>query len=304
MSTESTSPRYAELDLWPTEDIALALAESQLAAAAIARAAAPAIAFAADAAAERLRDPGGRLIYVGAGTSGRLAVLDGVELIPTFGWPRERLAWLLAGGEAALTGPVENAEDDRAGGAAAVEALDPGAADVLIAVAASGRTPWALGATRAAARAWSMTIGLGNNAEAPLLDLAAYPILLDTGAEVVAGSTRMAAGTAQKIALNMLSTAIMVRLGRVWGNLMSDLSAQNEKLARRRIDITARIAGCDQAAAEAALAQTGHVIREAALVALGDTPEDARIRLGACKDHLRRALASRRNGLSPETRSR
>ena len=266
MSTERISPRYADLDLWPTRDAVAAMLEGQLAAAAAVQAAADAIADAADAAAARLGREG-RLIYCGAGTSGRLAVLDGVELGPTYDW--DRTVYALAGGTRALLESVEGAEDDEAAGEAAVRQAAVTAADVVIGVAASGRTPFTLGAIRAAAAAGAMTIGLAGNAGAPLLTASDHPILLRTGPEVVAGSTRMKAGTAQKIALNILSTTIMLRLGRIHGGLMVDMRLSNAKLRSRAATIVADIAETDLSAAKAALEASGGSIKRAVLIALG-----------------------------------
>ncbi|NBB69209.1 MAG: N-acetylmuramic acid 6-phosphate etherase, partial [Alphaproteobacteria bacterium] len=276
MSTEEVSPRFEELDRWPAAEVVDALVQGQLAAVAVVHAARGAIAAAAEAAAARLERGGGRLVYVGAGTSGRLAVQDGVELVPTYGWPEARLVYLTAGGEAALTRSVEGAEDDAPAARAALAARAVGPADVVVAVAASGRTPYAVAAVEAARVAGALTVALANVAPAPLLAAAEMPIALATGAEVVAGSTRLAAGTAQKAALGTLSTAIMVRLGRTYGNLMVDVAARNTKLDARRIAMVRRIAGVEAGAAEAALvAADGHA-KTAVLVARGDDAATAR----------------------------
>lgn len=291
MSTEEVSPRFAELDRWPTDEVVDAVVQGQLAAVAVVHAARGAIAAAAEAAVARLEGGVGRLVYIGAGTSGRLAVQDGVELVPTYGWPSARLVYLMAGGEAALTRSVEGAEDDDAAARAAVASHGLGPADVVVAVAASGRTPYAVAAVDAARAAGAFTIALANNAPSPLLDAAEAPIALATGAEVVAGSTRLAAGTAQKAALNTLSTAIMVGLGHTYGNLMVDVAAHNTKLDARRVAMLRRITGVDAARAEAALlAADGHV-KTAVLVALGDTTDGARDRLARQRGRLRAALA-------------
>ena len=234
MRTEDVSTRYAELDLWPANDVALALAEAQLAATAVVRSQAPQIAAAAEAAAARLAGKSGRLVYAGAGASGRLAVQDGTELWPTYGWPAARLVYLMAGGDTALVKSVEGAEDGAAEAAAEVARLALDGHDVMIAIAASGRTPYTVAAAEAARAAGALVIGISNNAGTPLLAAADHPIALETGAEVVAGSTRMAAGTAQKATLGILSTTTMVRLKRVYSNLMVDLSSSNLKLDHRR----------------------------------------------------------------------
>ncbi len=287
MKTEAQSPRYRDLDAWPDEEVLEALLERQFVAVAAVRPALPALAEAARAAAERLA-AGGTLAYAGAGTAGRLAVLDAVELPPTFGWPEARLRLLLAGGEAAMTHAVEAAEDDAAAGARAGASLKGG--DVLVAVSASGRTPYTLAATRAAKARGALTVGLANNPDAPLLRAARYPVLLDTGPEAIAGSTRLAAGTAQKVALNLFSTLVMVRLGRVYGNRMVAVRATNEKLRRRARALVAGIAGVDEGAAEAALEAAGFEVPLAVLLARGLGPDEARARLEAAGGNLREAL--------------
>lgn len=291
MSTEGMSARYADLDLWPTRDAVDAILEGQLAAAAAVQAQAGAIAAAADAAAERLRDGTGRLFYVGAGTSGRLALLDGVELGPTFDWSGDRLVLCLAGGEQALLASVEGAEDDEKAGKAAIDRAGAGAADVVVAVAASGRTPYTVAAVRAAAGAGALTVAIAGNAATPLLEAAAHPILLETGPEAVAGSTRMKAGTAQKIALNAFSTAVMLRLDRVHAGLMVDLRLSNAKLHKRAIGIVARIAGVDRQRAAAALERSDGSIKHAALAALGAAPGHAAELLDEAGGNLREAIA-------------
>lgn len=295
MPTEGMNPRFAELDLWPTQDAVAAMLEGQLAAAAAVRPAVDAIAAAAEAAAARLRDPAGRLLYAGAGTSGRLAVLDGIELGPTFDWGSERLVYGIAGGMGALVDSVENAEDDAAAGRSLVASVSLGGADVVIGVAASGRTPYTLGVVEAAATAGALTITIANNADAPLLAAAEHPILLDTGEELVAGSTRMKAGTAQKIALNLLSTAIMIRLGRVYKGLMVDMRLSNDKLRRRAVQIVAQATGVDAERAGAALEAVGGRIKPAILVASGADASAAERLLTEAGDDLRTALATLRS---------
>lgn len=290
MSTEKISPGYAELDLWPTADAVRAMAEGQLAAAAAVQAQADAIAAAADAAAERLRGPDGRLFYVGAGTSGRIAVQDGVELGPTFGWAAERLVYALAGGPGALMSSAEGAEDDSAAGEAVIREAAPVPGDVVVGVAASGRTPYTVAAVRAAAASGALTIGVANNADTPLLEAAAHLILLDTGAEIVAGSTRMKAGTAQKIALNLFSTAVMLRLGRVHAGLMVGMRATNAKLRERAAAMVCEIGGVDRPTAQAALERAGGDIKLAVLIASGADDARAAAALRDADDNLRTAM--------------
>lgn len=292
MPTEDVSARYADLDLWPTGDAVSAMLEGQLAAAAAVQPQAQAIAAAADDAADRLGDARGRLIYVGAGTSGRIAVQDGVELGPTYDWPDARLVYALAGGMDALLSSVEGAEDDAFAGEKAVRHATPGPHDVVIGVAASGRTPFTLAAVRAGAAAGALTVAIANNAGTPLLEAAAHPILLDTGAEIVAGSTRMKAGTAQKIALNLFSTAVMLRLGRVHGGLMTCMRVSNAKLRDRATAMVAEITGVDQAKAEDALGRSDGDIRLAVLLARGVEPAQAAAALRDAGGNLRTAMAS------------
>ena len=290
MTTELINPRYADLDLWTTGDAVQAMLEGQLAAAAAVQSQAGVIAAAAEAAAERLRDGTGRLLYAGAGTSGRLAVQDGVVLCPTCDWPELRTVYALAGGMQARLTSVEAAEDNSAAGEAEIARVGAGMHDVVIGVAASGRTPFTLGAVGAGAAAGALTIGIASNAGTPLLEAADHPLFLDTGAEVVAGSTRMKAGTAQKIALNVLSTSIMLRLGRIYKGLMVDMRVSNQKLQARAANMVREISGVDEAAAAAALAEAGDRIKLASLIALGSGPDEAARLLRENGDNLRAAL--------------
>ena len=293
MATETVSPRYRDLDAWPTLDAARAFHEGQLAAVAAVQPALPAIAAAADRAAGRLANGGGRLVYVGAGTSGRIGVQDGAELGPTFDWPEGRTLFVMAGGDGALLRAAENAEDSTGEGAARIAAAGIGPVDVVVGLAASGATPFTVAALAEAGRRGALTVGLGNNPDAPIFSACDLAVLVETGAEVLAGSTRMKAGTAQKVVLNLFSTLVMIRLGRVYGGLMVDMRATNAKLRRRAAAMVADIAGCDESLAEAALARTDGDLKRAVLVATGLAPEEARIRLDAAGGHLRAALAGR-----------
>lgn len=296
MDTEASLLRYRDADLWPAEDGMAAMLENQFGAFAAVRLALPALAAAATAAADRLRGGQGRLIYVGAGASGRLAVQDGVELRPTFGWPDDRLAYLIAGGAAALVRSAEGAEDDAGAGTREMAALGPQPQDVVIAVAASGATRYTRAVQDAGAAAGSLTVALANNPGAPLLQEAAHPILLHTGPEFLAGSTRMTAGTAQKIALNLLSTRIMSDLGRVHRGLMVDMVPSNAKLVARAHRMVAAIAGVPLAEAAAAWEAAGGSVRVAALMLRGLARADAEAALHAAGGRLDRALdAARRD---------
>ncbi len=267
-TTEGVSPRYADLEVWPKLSVMQALGEGQLAAVAARGAALPALSEAAAAAAERLRG-GGRLAYAGAGTSGRIGVQDGAELQPTFDWPADRVLFLMAGGEAALIRAAENAEDraDRALDDVAFAAL--GAGDVLVGVAASGATPYTVGCVVAARDLGALTVGIANSPGSRLLEAAEHPVLIDTGPEAVAGSTRMKAGTAQKAALNLFSTAMMIQLGRVYRGQMVDMLARNEKLRRRALRMLKQLTGAATEQAAAALTQAGGRVKLAVLIVRG-----------------------------------
>lgn len=290
LSTESPSGEHPELDLYPTAALVQALAADQQRALGAVQAAAAHLGRAVDAALPRI-EAGGRLVYVGAGTSGRLGLLDSVELDPTFGWPPERALALIAGGRRALFEAVEGAEDEGAQGAIDVRLHEVGEHDVVLALAASGTTPYVLGAVEAARAAGALVIGIANNPGTPLLAAAEIGILLDTGPELISGSTRLKAGTAQKIALNTFSSALMVRLHKVYGNLMVDLRATNAKLRRRALALTMIASGADELAAERALRDAGFRVK-VAIVALRArvTVQEAAARLDAQRGSVRAAL--------------
>jgi N-acetylmuramic acid 6-phosphate etherase len=283
--TEHTDPRTIDLDQWPPVSAVTALWEGQLAAVAAIRPAIPAIAAAAEAAAARLRARG-RLIYCGAGTSGRLGVLDASELPPTFDWPPQRLHHLLAGGPTALTQAVENAEDRIDFAEADVAAAKITDCDVLIAVAASGATPYAITCAALARARWALTIGIANSPGAPLFDACDHAILVETGPEPIAGSTRLKAGTAQKVVLNLLSTTIMLRLGRVWRGQMVDMVARNEKLRRRALRMVRGLTGASEEDARTALAQAGGKAKLAILLLHGLDADTAANALATHGGHL------------------
>lgn len=289
-ATESISPRFRDLDAWDSVAILETLWQGQLAAVAAVRTALPAIEAAA-AAAVPLLAAEGRIAYTGAGTSGRIGVQDGAELPPTFDWPPDRLVLLIAGGEAALTQSIENAEDDTAAAVAAIERHAIGRNDVVIGLAASGITPFTVAAVREAGRRGALTIGIANTAAAPLLAAADCPIAVETGAEAIAGSTRMQAGTAQKVVLNLLSTLLMVRLGRVYQGLMVDMQARNEKLRGRAVRMLRYLTGRDEAAVRAALARTGGRVKLALLVLEGLEPAAGESLLARNGGNLRAAFA-------------
>jgi N-acetylmuramic acid 6-phosphate etherase len=289
METERASPRYLDIDLWEPADILDAMIEGQMSAVAGVRAALVAIEKAARAIEARLRD-GGRLIYVGAGTSGRLAVQDGAELIPTFSWPTDRLLLVMAGGNEALLRSVEGAEDDAGHAARLMQQHRIAPADVVIAVAASGTTPFTLTCLREAKRSGALTVGIANNRDTPILKEADYAIPLDTGPEPISGSTRMKAGTAQRVTLNLLSSLVMIRLGRVHEGLMVDVQAVNAKLVRRSEQILRQLSGCSSEEAANALSRANGSVKLAVLLLRGCNLEDAVRALERAGGHLRIAL--------------
>jgi N-acetylmuramic acid 6-phosphate etherase len=289
MNTERASPRYSSIDLWDAPDILDSIVEAQFDAVAAVRAARPAIESAAIAMEERLRHRG-RLVYVGAGTSGRLAVQDGVELIPTFGWPEDRLVLLIAGGQDALLKTIEGAEDEVNQAVHLIGHHQINVEDVLIAVAASGTTPFTLACLREGRRRGALTIGIANNRATPILEEAHHPIWLDTGCEPIAGSTRLKAGTAQKITLNALSSLLMILLGKVYKGLMVELHISNEKLMRRSEHMLVQLTGCSHNDAHAALSRADGSVKIAALLLHGCDLEKATKLLNRSGGHLRGAL--------------
>ena len=309
-ATEHIDPRLHDLDLRSTTEILQLLQASQQCAVDAVAQAAPDLERAVSSAAARLRggkqgkqeyagslegERAGRLVLVGAGASGRLAVQDGAELWPTYGWPHERLLLCMAGGKSALIRSVEGSEDDGGDARRQVAHHDISMRDVVVAVAASGTSAWTCAWLEAAGNAGALTIGIANNPGSTLLALADCPITLASGAEVLAGSTRMAAGTAQKMALNLFSTALMVRLNRTYGNLMVDMAAVNRKLEGRRIRLLQGVLpGTEEHAAAAALDVSDGWVKLAALVVRGCTVSEGRQLLDLHDGSLRCALASLR----------
>ena len=291
LRTEQPHADHPGLDRYDTPTLIGALLADQAQAALAVQAAAAALAQAVDAAVPRLR-AGGRIVTVGAGTSGRLGVLDSVELHPTFSWPRQRAPALLAGGQGAMFEAVEGAEDSREQGSADLLALSPPANDVVLLLAASGATPYTLGAAQAAREAGALTVGIVNNLGAPLAAACEIAVVLDTGPEVISGSTRLKAGTAQKIALNTFSSSVMVRLHKVYGNLMVDVRASNAKLVKRALRLTMLASGADEDAARAALAEAGASVKLAiVMLKAGVGAGQAQARLDAADGSVDGALA-------------
>jgi len=298
MRTEHISPRYIDLDAWPTADVIAAMYEGQLAAAAAVGRALGAISAAVDDAVPALQR-GGRLVYAGAGTSGRIAVQDGSELLPTFDWPADRVVFAMAGGFDALVHSIEGAEDDAAAGAQAIVEAKIGASDVVIGIAASGTTPYTVGALRAANESGAVTVAVANNPGAPLFAVARHRILVETGSEVIAGSTRMQAGTAQKIVLNLLSTAMMIRMGRIYRGLMVDMRASNAKLRRRAVTIVSEIVRCPESDAAGYVEGADGDVKTAILLGLGLSRSEATQLLRRHGGNLRNAIGHGASAPSP-----
>lgn len=290
LTTEARNPRSLELDTMSAREMVdLINAEDAGVAAAVARAA-PTIAEAIDVIAERM-SCGGRLIYVGAGTSGRLGILDAVECPPTFSTDPSRVVGLIAGGSQAFMRAVEGAEDSPQQGAQDLEAIGLGRDDAVVGIAASGRTPYVIGALDYARKTGAATIGFSCNAEAEQIEHADLNIITVTGPEVLSGSTRMKAGTATKMVLNMLSTGAMVRQGKAWSNLMVDVRATNHKLVLRARRIVQTVTGCSEAQADEWLSRCGGEVKTAiAAFELDLEPDEARSRLAAAGGHLRKVL--------------
>lgn len=291
--TEARNPRSEAIDALSPREIVALMVEEDAAMLAAVRAESEAVATAVEWAADRFRR-GGRLIYVGAGTSGRLGVLDASECPPTFGTPPGMVVGLIAGGPSALTRAVEGAEDDPGRGASDVSGLAVGARDLVVGVATSGRTPYVIGAVREAKARGASTIGLVCNRPSVLeaeVDLVIAPLV---GPEVIAGSTRLKAGSATKLILNMITTGAMVRIGKTLGNRMIDLAATNEKLRIRARRMLRELARVDDARAREVLDACGGRLKPALVVALaGVSPEDARALLEAHGGQVRSAVKAR-----------
>ncbi|MCG5218509.1 N-acetylmuramic acid 6-phosphate etherase [Streptosporangium sp. KLBMP 9127] len=292
LSTEQSDPRYSAIDRLPTEEVARLMNAADATVPEAVAVAVPAITAAIDAIADRMKR-GGRLLYVGAGTSGRLAVLDASECPPTFGTDPELVQGVIAGGVPALTRSVEGAEDDDAAGAAAMAGREVGPLDSVVGVSASGRAAYVLGALAEAERRGALTASISCNADSPLSAAARHPIEVIVGPEVVTGSTRLKAGTAQKLVLNMISTISMIKLGRTYGNQMIELSAMNSKLAHRAARMVSDITGADLAVARPAVEAAGWDVKAAILmVEQGLDADAARALLALHGDRLDDALAA------------
>jgi N-acetylmuramic acid 6-phosphate etherase len=290
LTTEARNSRSLGLDTMSAREIVEVINAEDAGVATSVAQAAPAIAKAIDIIAERM-SRGGRLIYVGAGTSGRLGILDAVECPPTFSTEPSRVIGLIAGGSQAFMQAVEGAEDSPQQGAQDLEAIGLGRDDAVVGVAASGRTPYVIGALDYARKIGAATIGFSCNANAEQIEHADHNIITVTGPEVLSGSTRMKAGTATKMVLNMLSTGAMVRQGKAWSNLMVDVRATNHKLVLRARRIMQTVTGCSEAQAKEWLARCGGEVKTAiAAFKLDLHADEARRRLAAAGGHLRKVL--------------
>ncbi len=292
IATEQINPRTRDIDLLPTEAMLHRINEEDAQVAHAVQAAIPAIAPVVDCIVAALQQ-GGRLFYVGAGTSGRLGVLDASECPPTYGTPPDLVQALIAGGERALRFAVEGAEDSEAAGRQDAENATLTAHDVMVGISASGRAAYVRAALQVANQAGAVTAALCCNPRADFLKDVQHPIVVDTGPEVVAGSTRMKAGTAQKLVLNMLTTGAMIQLGKTYENLMVDVQPTNQKLKERACRIVAALAGTSTHQAEQALNQTHYQVKPAVLMLKTQVSfEEAQARLHAASGKLRVALQS------------
>lgn len=290
MITEGRNPASQNIDELSTEAMLRVINDEDKKVALAVEAIVPQIAAAVDAICAAFQ-AGGRLIYCGAGTSGRLGILDASECPPTFGTPREQVVGLIAGGHTAILQAVENAEDNREQGAQDLKNIHFSRHDVLVGIAASGRTPYVLGALAYANELGATTVSLTCNPGSAMSQVAAIALTPVVGPEVVTGSSRMKAGTAQKLVLNMLTTGSMIRSGKVYGNLMVDVEATNQKLVQRQVNIVMQATDCDEATASAALTACGGHCKTAILMVLADLAADeAKALLSQHQGFIRQAL--------------
>ena len=289
--TEQINPLYEDLDAKSTREIVeLMSAEDHKVSQAVAQEL-DAISQAIDLIVDCFRQ-GGRLIYVGAGTSGRIGILDASECRPTFGVSSEMVQAVIAGGEEAIFTPVEAAEDDTVGGAAEVEKRQVGPADCVVGIAASGRTPFVLAALKRARELGAKTVGVTCNKGTPMEGLTDVCISPIVGPEIIAGSTRLKAGTAQKMVLNMLSTISMIKIGKVYKNIMVDMIPSNAKLVNRALGQIMTLTGVDAGTAEKTLRESGNHVKTAVLMLKrGLSAEEAKKLLAESEDNLRHALS-------------
>lgn len=290
MTTEEADPRYADIDRMSVGSVAALMNEADATVPGAVALALPQIVRAIEATSARMK-AGGRLIYVGAGTPGRIGVLDASECPPTFSTPPEQVFAIIAGGQKAIVSPCEGAEDSPEAGAAAIDAAGITPHDTVIGIASSGRTPYVVAAVARARELGALSIGLSCNRNTALSDAAEHGIEVLVGPEVLSGSTRLKAGTAQKLVLNMFSTIVMVQLGKTYGNLMVDVKPTNVKLRERALGIVRTVAKVSREAAEAALIASGYNVKRAiVMLRTNDTTEQAGARLDAVYGNLRAAL--------------
>lgn len=296
MTTEQRNPRSMNIDcLSAIEIVQLINQEDQLVAKAVEKCV-PHIATAVEKIEHAFLN-GGRLVYIGAGTSGRLGVLDASECPPTYGVPPEMVVGIIAGGERALRHPIEGAEDNREQGKADLQAVDFCEKDVLVGIAASGRTPYVIGALEYAKSLGATTVSIASNANSAMAQIADIAIETIVGAEVLTGSSRMKSGTAQKLVLNTLTTASMIRIGKCYQNLMVDVQASNEKLKARAIKIVMEATECSKAVAEAALQQADHHAKLAIMMILSNLDKaEAEKLLAESQGKLRLAIPQNTHG--------
>lgn len=294
LETEVCNKRTEHIDEYETIDILRVMNQEDETIAGAVREELPHIADAVDGVTERLKE-GGRLFYVGAGTSGRLGLLDAAECPPTFGTSPDLVQAYIAGGEDAITQPSEGAEDDMEAGVRLVSEHGIGEKDAIVGIAASGRTPYVLGALQAARQEGALTIGIANNKNAQLKEFCDICILPDVGPEVIMGSTRLKSGTSQKMVLNMISTATMIKLGKVYKNLMVDMKPVNEKLvarSRRMLNLATGVSG--KAAEEVLEAADGELKTAIVMLKTKTDPQSARIMLDKNSGSVTKAIQSNR----------
>ncbi|MFR9726967.1 N-acetylmuramic acid 6-phosphate etherase [Streptomyces sp. MS19] len=290
LSTEAADPRYATVDRMPVAELAAAMNDADAGVPAAVARALPQIVPAIEGAAERMK-AGGRLIYTGAGTPGRIGVLDASECPPTFNTAPGQVQAIIAGGPDAIVTSKEGAEDDPLAGAAAMDDAEVGPQDTVIGIAASGRTPYVIGAVRRARERGALTVGLSSNADTELSAAAEHAVEVLVGPELISGSTRLKAGTAQKLVLNMFSTITMVQLGKTYGNLMVDVRPTNAKLRERAVRIVTAITGADRDEAVRTLEDSGYEVKLAALrIAANIDAHAASARLEKTGGRLRAAI--------------
>ncbi|MER6945877.1 N-acetylmuramic acid 6-phosphate etherase [Nonomuraea sp. NPDC000554] len=290
LTTESTDPRFSGIDRMSVAELAATMNGADATVPDAVAKALPEITRAIEATSERMK-AGGRLVYVGAGTPGRIGVLDASECPPTFGTPPEQVFAIIAGGESAIVSPFEGAEDDQDAAVTAIDAAGIGPLDTVVGIASSGRTPFVLAAVRRARERGALTVGLSCNTGSPLSEEAEHAIEVLVGPEVISGSTRLKAGTAQKLVLNMFSTIVMVQLGKTYGNLMVDVKASNGKLRERAVGIVRTITGAGRDQALTVLRQNGFNVKQAVVASRFDlSPQDAAARLARSGGRLRAAL--------------